>query len=63
MYAALKARPLCDALARLEEALYETFDDAYWADTYGETTIEQFIPAFEFYQQTGGERQGKRHSY
>lgn len=47
--AARKARPLCDALARLEEAIYETFDDAYWAVTYGEATPEQYVQAFDFY--------------
>lgn len=49
--AAVKARPLCDALARLEEAIYETFDDAYWAVTYGEATMEQYLPWFNFYNE------------
>ena len=48
---ARQARPLCDALARLEEAIYETFDDAYWAITYGEATAEQYIPWFDFYNE------------
>lgn len=47
--AAIKARPLCDALALLEDAIYGTIDDASWAITYGEASPEQFIEAADLY--------------
>lgn len=53
--AALKARPLCDALALLEDAIYGTIDDAYWAVTYGEATPEQYLAAAYFYLADGME--------
>jgi len=49
--ATLKARPLCDALALLEDAIYGTIDDASWLVSNGELSQEQFYPAADSYRE------------
>jgi hypothetical protein len=46
-----KARPLCDALVILEEAIYETIDDASWLISEGVISDLQFVPLMDFYRE------------